>query len=43
MWKYLCWPCKIPSFLLRGTDQEVPVNVDGGNGKKGGKRRSGIN
>ena len=43
MWKYLCWPCKIPSFLLRGTDQEVPLNVDGGNGKKGVKRRSGIN
>ena len=43
MWKYLCWPCKIPSFLLRGTDQEVPLNTDDGKGKgkKVAKRRSG--
>ena len=19
MWKYLCWPCRMPSFILRGT------------------------
>ena len=22
MWKYLCWPCKIPRFLLRGTSTD---------------------
>ena len=38
MWKYLCWPCKIPSFLLRGTPDEVPLNCDGD--KKQVKRRS---
>ena len=42
MWKYLCWPCKIPSFLLRGTDQEVPLNRDPKD-KKNVKRRSGRN
>ena len=19
MWKYVCWPCRMPSFLLKGT------------------------
>ena len=40
MWKYLCWPCKIPSFLVRGTKDEVPLNTQEKK-KHGVKRRSG--